>query len=279
MAKRSTMPSWVALSEWREFRTACLRQKSLAEVEPIECLHIRRRVAGSTITSPDFDELGAEVKEIKHTSAWMFMTAIAWVLGDHLPESGSSWDIPTAYTIILHIFLGGGWIICGYALFNCHMDNKSKHITGLILPFVAWFIGTIGSDPIFSYLFAPGHSYSNVVAIPATFLVLLIWLAPFIYLPFASDSLLHKTIHTCRKLHACKGRGEELWSAFANCTMCFITVLLVSCDAFDATIVVTKSLGLDFIYVRIILFGTTFIYRQLRYSQLENQLTRMASAG
>ena len=56
MAKRSTMPSWVALSEWREFRTACLRQKSLAEMEPIECLHIRRRVAGSTITSPDFDE-------------------------------------------------------------------------------------------------------------------------------------------------------------------------------------------------------------------------------
>ena len=269
MAKRSTMPNWLALWEWREFQDACLLQKPFVDEEPVERVQIRSRIAGSTILSPDIDGLGANVKEIKRDSALMFLVAIAWILGDHLPESGASWNIPTELTIALHISLGGIWIICGYALFNCHLDKKSKHVAGLGLPFIAWIFGTISSDPVFYFLFAPGHSYNPVVAIPSLLFLLLVWLIPFIYLPFASDTLLHKTIHTCRKLHAFKGRAKELWSASANCTMCFITVLLVSCDAFDVTTVIAKSITVNFVFVRIILFVATIAYRQFRYSQLE----------
>ena len=238
-ARNDTNPGWVALNHWRTFHD----------------------VAQARLEASNKDDISQQADSIKHDSAWMFIIGIAWIIGDHLPESGVSWGFNKKHVAVLHVMSGIFWIASSYSLLHSKL-GKDKYLLGLIAPTLVWLVATLGSDPVYDYLFPPGRQFGSIAAF-SSFIFIFIWYTPFIYFPFISDSLLHKSVFVARKLRR-RNRIRDMFGVLLHCFMSLIVVLLISFDAFDISVIITKNLKLDYIYIRVLLFIIVITYHQIK---------------
>jgi len=238
-ARNNTLPGWTELQHWSTFRNA----------------------TQARLEASNKDDISQQADSIKHDTAWVFIIGIAWIIGDHLPESGVSWGFAKKHLAIMHVMTGMLWIASSYSLLHSKLGN-SKYLLGLIAPTLVWIFATLGSDPVYDYLFPPSSKFGPLAAF-SSFIFIFIWWAPFIYFPFVSDRLLHKSVFVARKLRR-RNRIRDMFGVLLHCFMSLIVVLLISFDAFDISVIITKNLKLDYIYIRVLLFIIVITYHQIK---------------
>ena len=200
----------------------------------------------------DSDKAHVMFEKARQYSVCLFLSGVAWSLGDHFPEFARDWGVSGLVFIPLHVVLGMGWVLGGYLVFQEGL-GKQRHFVALLIPALLWFVGTFGTDPLFELLFPPGGKYNTIVKM-GSIVFPVIWALPFLVFPYISDAVLNYTIYCGRKLAGKKAERRNLGLVVVYCIMCIFASNLISYQVFDYTFFASETGGIPYIYVRVVLF-------------------------